>query len=354
MAFYFNTYTEGGQALDMRAVLSQIVRGAAADGRGPTVDDGQVLAAAEQLKAVEARLYEASAKPLKSELVIPRKFNAGQWAISTAYRTLTGSAKMVPTSGLGDGLPEAAAGIEEYSEPVHEFGNGYGYSNREMWQAAHMGIPLDDTKARLCMRAYEELVDLMAALGYADLKIHGLLNSPALDNGTRRQMSDITISPNTSNSQIVSFLHAIMGLIEDRTNEAEKPDCLVMPTKCRRYLASQPYSDQDTRSILEVLVANSDFLRSTDDVISWNRFKSAGRQKAGTARHIIGAWRRDELVLRQQIPLAFTPEEPITKGRRVITNCVALIGGVEVIQPDAIQLMEIPDDDTAIDAVLTV
>ena len=346
MALYYGKYMDGGVPGDVGAFL-----------RGAACDAGQVLAASEQLKAVEAQLYQASKKPLKSEQLIFRKLNAGEWATSTAYRTLTGAADFKPTAGLADNLPEAEIGINETSQPVHEFGNAYGFTMREMVIAAKLGLSLDATKAMICMRAYEEKVDKLAVDGDLSLGLNGLTTIAEIN--ANRKASSIGIGPNSTPAQILQLLTNCLSIIVARTEEAEEPDCLVMPTKQRDYIANTVFGTSGPeRSILEVLVQNSTYLSSAADVFSWNRFKNKGATvqdaDAGTTstNHLIGAWRRDELVLRQQIPKVFTPEEPVVQGRRWVTNCCALIGGVEAINPDAVQLYEVPDTDAAIDALV--
>lgn len=348
MPEYHGRYVSGGTPVSLAQFFQR---------NKASCDEGQLLAASEQLKSVSEQLYQASKKPLMSEQLIFRKMDAGRWATRTAYRTMTGAATLVPTAGLAGNLPEAALGIDETDQPVVEFGNAYSFTIRELIIAAKLGIPLDATKAMICMRAYEEKVDKLSVDGDPSLNLMGLLTIPAIN--ANRKASSIEIGPNSSPAQIVQLLTGTLSMIVTRTNEAERPDCLVLPTKQREYIANTTFNSSGSeRSILEVVVKNSQYLRSEDDVFSWERLSGKGAQVAaddGTLsnNHVIGAWRRDELVLRQQIPQPLEPEEPVMQARRWVTNNCALIGGVESITPAAVQLVEVPNSDASIDALIS-
>ena len=325
-----------GIPLVMAAWLNARNTGAAA------CDAGQVLAASEALKSVEAQLFAQPEPPLKSAQIIPRKFDAGAWATSTSFFTVEGQAQMLPVADMGNDRPEASFGLNEDSSPVREFGNAYGYGRKELIYAAKLGVPLDAIKARLCMRAYELLVDQLAATGDSPLKLKGLLNNTLIP----RESSAVGIDSGSSNTDILRLLNEIAGRVPDRTDEVGMPDMLVLPLLQRDYIANTPFnSSSNGDSILQVFLKNNEYIKQ---VVSWKRLKAAGRTpKGGAANHVIYCGSFDEMVLRQQIPEPLNTMGPQMQGSRTITNCYASIGSVEVIRPKELQLYEIPNNDAA-------
>lgn len=312
-------------------------------GRGAAVDAGQVLAAAEQLKAVSAQLYERADPPLESASLIAREEEVRPWATSTGFRRIEGSAKMAPLGGLGQDRPRAALGIEEVTQPVRSFGNGYGFTRKEMAVSAYLNQPLDPIYAGECLRAFEELVDKLAAEGDENLGLYGVLTIPEIQ---ANLYEGIEIGPNSSSEKILVFLHSLASNIRSRTNKAHAPDVLVLPELQRRYLASRTYNTSSNgETLLQIFLKNSEDIK---EVVSWERFKAKGdTDESGNRKHYIGAWRKlDPMVLRQQIPEPFFEHEPQVVNGDVIVDCEASIGGVESIRPAAVQLSMIENNDS--------
>lgn len=331
MGFFVPHAVDGGEPLNMGRFLNS---------RGSACDEGQVLVANTALKAVENTIFERPYPPLKSAQLIFRKMDAGAWATSTAYHQMDGSAKMVAIGGLAGDLPEASAGMDEKVQPVREFGTAYGFGRKELIHAAKMGIPLDSLKARMCMRAYEELLDKLAAHGDLSLGIKGLLTL-----GLPRDSIATGIDSGSTNASILAMLNDVASRVPDRTNEAARPNVLVLPIKQRDYLANTPYNTGgDARSILQVFLQNNEYIT---EVVAWTQLKAAGKTGVGTGGndHVMAVMRYDEMCLRQQIPEPFTPLEPQMHGTRTVVNCVASIGGVECPYPEENQIIDFPNND---------
>jgi hypothetical protein len=338
MPFMLKHTVDGGTPINSPAAMAHFL-----NSRGSVCDDGQVLAASNALKSVEAAIYMRQFAPLKSEMLIPRKFDAGAWATRTAYTTMDGQAEMVPLAGLADDIPEAGFGTGEEDQPVHEFGVAYGFGRKEQIYAAKLGLTLDATKAMLCMQAYHTRLDKLAVYGDSSLNLKGLLSG-----GTSipRDHSSVAIDASSSNAEILALLTEVAFAPEAATDENCIADTLVLPLKQFQYISRTVYADAGgTDTILEVFRKAAPHIKR---VVPWNRFRAAGitPKGASAANHVLGAWKTGDMtILRQQIPEPFLTLAPQMHGTRTIINCVASIGGVEVIQPKAIALVEIPNND---------
>ncbi len=327
----FYNHIVNGAPLDLGAFL------------GAACDAGQVLAAAEALKSVEARLFERPVPPLKSSLLVFRKFDAGAWATHTSFMTLDKAAKMKRTGGLANDAERVVIGTSEKTSPVHEFGVAYGYGRKELAIAAKLGMALDDIKARVAMEAYETCVDELACYGDQGAGLTGLL-SPG--NGVPRINSTTAIDSSSTPLEIMRLLNDAASSVVLHTEERVTPDTLALPLKAYQYIFSTPFSTTDSRSILTVFLTNNPYIRQ---VIPWNRLAAKGdpvKDKAN--RHLLLVMRRlDETICRQQIPEPFMMLDPQVAGTETVINCVASIGSVEIIQPKGICLYQFPNNDAA-------
>lgn len=329
MAFFHNG-TMTGVPMTMGTFLNQ----------GEAVcDAGQVIAAENLLKAVEAQIFKRPTPPLKSGLLIYRKLDAGAWARSTSFMTMDGSAEMRPIGGKANDLPMAIIGLDEKVSPVRDFGVAYGYDRKELIIATKLNIPLDGDKALMCMQAYETRVDELAAIGDKSLGIVGILSG---GNGIPRESRSTTIDEGSSASDILKLLNDIETSVVDNTNETASPDTIALPLLAHNYIAQTLMNSAGgSKTIKQVFLENSPNIRQ---IIPWNRCKNAGSKvKDAANRHAMVCLKAlDPLICRQQIPEAFTPTLPQQVGLSVVVNCVASIGSVEIIQPKAISIFEFP------------
>jgi hypothetical protein len=302
---------------------------------GEECDAGQTLAVSRELTSISQEIFERPAPPLNSALVIPRDFSRGNWATSTAYRTSDSRGEMTPVAGLATDFPEVLTGIDETVNPVREYGSSYGFGRKELVYAAKLGMALDRTKVMAAMRAYEELVDKMALDGDEKRGVKGLKSYKDI----KRKVATKALASMSVDEQL-EYLHGLFELVNHETSDTETANTLVLPKKLRDKLAHKRVgTDSGNESVLTIFLRENSYC---EQVVTWQRLYGAGDTRKGVEHDLVGAWRPDPMVLRQQIPEPFTILEPQMTGTRTIHNCVASIGAVEVIRPGAIALGEIP------------
>jgi hypothetical protein len=288
---------------------------------------------ASQLEYVRAAALAPPTIPFKGRQLIPTNNEVPEGAEAFTYRQYDLKGKADWIGDKANDLPSVDSTSSETTIKPYSLGASYSFSRQELIAAQYAGVPLDQRKGAAARRAIEQFIDDIAQSGNADHALKGLFNQvstcsytvPADGTGASKLWSAKT------GALILRDLNGIAQQIITDTNEVEQPDTLVLPSAAFALINTTPFNDYESRSILEVFLAGSQYIRT---VVPWVAADYAGAE--GVGRMV--AYRRSPEVLEHIIPAEFTtlPMESRNGGLLFYTACVARTAGVCCYRPKAL------------------
>jgi len=281
------------------------------------------------LTAVEAKMYAVEYKQITYPNVIPISNEAGEWAESVTYFFMDGKAVAEFVGSRSLDVPLSDIGTDKVVVPVELGATGYQYSDEELRQAMYLGRPLEQGKANMARRAYEELVQRTAYDGDTKHNLPGFLNNTNVTAASVVDPGSGTEWVNKTPDEILFDINDILGDVFVDSLQVERADTLALPTAQWSYIASTPRSANSDTTILQYVIANSPYLNSESDVIPLSELAGAGA--GATDRMMAYTKNIDKVVLHIPMPLRFT--EPQRKGRGFEVPGEFKVSGVEFRYP---------------------
>jgi hypothetical protein len=286
-----------------------------------------------QLEYVRAAALAPPTIPFKGRSLIPTNNEVPEGAESFTYRQYDLKGKADWIGDKANDLPSVNTTSSETTIKPYTFGASYEFSRQELLAAQFAGVPLDARKGAAARRAVEQFFDAVAQLGDTAHGLKGLLNQsstctytvPADGTGASKLWSAKT------GDLVLRDMQGIAQQIITDTNEVEAPDTLVLPSTAFALINTTPFNDYDSRSILEVFLAGSQYIRT---VVPWVACNYAGGSDDGR----MVAYRRSPEVLEHVIPAEFTalPQESRNGGLVFYNACLGRTAGVCVYRPKAL------------------
>lgn len=282
-----------------------------------------------ELENIKARSYDVKYALLKARMLFPVSTDGDPGATKITYRQydMMGAAKII--ANYADDLPRVDVKGKEFSAPVKEFGDAFGFNYKEIQSSAMTGKALDQRRAMTARRAAAQLENSIAFNGDAATGLTGFLTNanigsatlPADGSGSSKLWSTKT------SQQILRDMNLVANTIVSVTKGVEVPDTLLLPIDKYTFVASTPRSDNSDMTILKYFLANNPFIKQVD----WaNELTNAG---AGGSIDRMIAYRRDPEALTLEIPSDYKQLEPQLRNLEYVINCVESIGGVIIYYP---------------------
>ena len=288
-----------------------------------------------ELTQLRAKIYEVRFPELIARSLMPFATDIAPSANVYSYKVLTpmGAAKFI--GNMARDLPRVDNVAREVLGKVHPIGLSYGWDINELREAARLGVPLADTKARTARAAAERAVDevlafgdLALSAGQIGLELNGIANNPdVIANGIVAGSFWLDVSP-PNPGDILTDMSTLVSRVSTNTNSIFDVDTLILPTAHHNYVSQTPFSALTGESILSVFKKNNPQITL---VRPWYRLNTAGA--TGGPRGI--AYKRDPMVLEGVVPQGFEQLPPEQHGLEVVINCTERCGGVKIYQPSA-------------------
>jgi len=293
-----------------------------------------------QLEYVRAKTFEVVYPDLKARNYIPIANDIPETADSYVYfvTDTAGKAKII-AKGTDD-LPRIDVSASERDGKVRPIGDSYGWELDEMAEAARLGIPLSDKKAKAAREAIERAIDEVLCLGTTthpsqvgkDFGITGLLNNAdVVAQGIINPANDPWSTTPTA-AEMLADLNTMMNTIVNANSQAYIPDTILFAPAQFSLLASTPVgTDNNQMTVLKSFLLNNPYIKNIDQ---WYRLTGAGA--GGTTDRAI-IYKRDPNVLEGVVPMDFRQEAPQARNLEFVVPCRARCGGVKIYQPGAVR-----------------
>ena len=283
---------------------------------------------AQQLTYVRNQALEVKKAPLNAFQVFPVATDLPKGADSAVQYVYdaVGVAKVI--SNYADDLPRVDVFATEQVVRVKDLGVSYGYSDKEVANAAFARVNLSASKATKSRRAIDLKINQIAWNGDAANNITGFLNNPNISEYTLEAgASGKTDFKSKTEAEILKDITAFLQTIADATNEVEQANTLLLAPNAYAHLATTRLSDSD-RTLLE-------FVRQVNPNLT--RIMKVGELKGaasdGSDMMVAGYFDPDYIKL--EIPERFEQKPAERRNLETVINCTASVAGVTVAIPMA-------------------
>lgn len=293
------------------------------------LDANEVAYFLRQLVVIASKTYDKKFPDLKARMLVPVNNQTGAGASIYAFEQYeaVGRAKVVSSAAMD--LPRVDVVGREDQVRIRQIADKYGYTTKEIRNAARTKTNLPDKKANFAREAWEQKVDNVGAVGDTEWGLYGLLNQttatiytiPADGTGSSALWS--TKTP----ALILRDLNGIVTNQVNLTKETFPPDTMVLPVDKYNLISTTPWSANSDTTIKQQFLNNSPYIKQ---IIPWHYCTNAG---AGGAIDRMVVYKKDPDNLEFVIPLEFTSYEPQMKNLSYEVACEGETAGVVLYRP---------------------
>lgn len=283
---------------------------------------------AQQLTHVRNQALEVKKAPLNAFQVFPVTTDIPKGADSAVQYIYdaVGIAKVI--ANYADDLPRVDVFATEQVVRVKDLGVSYGYSDKELANAAYARVNLSASKATKSRRAIDLKINQIAWKGDTANKITGFLNNPNISEYTLpKGASGQTTFNSKTETEILKDITEFLQTIADATNEVEQANTLLLAPNAYAHLATTRLADSD-RTLLE-------FIRQVNPNLT--RIMKVGELKGASANgsDMMVAGYFDPDYIKLEIPERFDQKPAERRNLETVINCTASVAGVTVTIPMA-------------------
>ncbi len=288
-----------------------------------------------ELEHIKAKSYDKKYADLQFRNVFPISHEAPEGSTSITVRSYDrkGVAKII--NGYGTDLPRVDLTGKEYTVPVKQTGDAFGYTTKEIRESQITGKSLDARKASAAMRANEELFDRIAWEGDSENGLFGLFSVggiPTTTVATKAATGTTWVGNATAEEILFDMNNAVATMVSD-TKMKEQPTRMLLPVAQYQYIASTPRSTTSDKTILKYFLENNQYIK---EVMPINKLDGAGT--GGVDVMVIYNPDPDNLVF--EIPMEQKHLPPERRGLAWEIACEAETGGLNVYYPLSLAIWE--------------
>lgn len=308
------------------------------------LDAGESAGFLRQLEDIDTQAYQRRYPALIARQIIPTFLSVAEWAAVYTWREWdkNGTSKVI--TDHADDLPMVDVTGKEFSQGIKDLGAAYGYTIKEIKQAAATGQPLDALRAQAARFAVESQIDGILAVGDTEAQLNGLLKLDSTQIAAANRVGISTLATKAASGVAWGTLLApkatgqevandIIGLCSARVSATKglwSQFDVVLPIDQYNYAASTRLNAINDTTALEFALKSS-FVRS---VRPWFQCTGAGAAGADRMMAFPGG---DPLVLGGIVPMEWSPQGPQLRNMKYVINTIASCGGVVCRYPVACQ-----------------
>jgi hypothetical protein len=290
-----------------------------------------------ELTVIRRKVFEVQYADLLAKKFMPLATDIPPSAETYVYGVYdkSGRAKVIANGSVD--LPRVDVIKSEVTGKVREIGDSYGWDITSMREAARVGAPLTEMKAKAARTAIETLTDKMLFDGKdhdgTSFGVTGIANNAdVISQGIVNPVSDpwlITMDP----ALILADLNSSVATMVAASLQKWLPDTLLLAPREFAIIVATRVSVYSDATILQSFLKTNPYIKNIDQ---WHRLTGAGA--GGLNRGI--AYKRDPEVLEGVVPLDFEQLPPQARGLEFVVPCHARCGGVKVYQPGAMRYID--------------
>lgn len=305
------------------------------------LDSTQVAFLQRELEELDKQAYEALVPGNLARKYIPDQQGMAEWLESYRYKMYTRRGKTKLGGKNGDRLPRVSLTMLSVIRRIEQFPLSYGWTVREIQQAAATGVPLDSLTVMAARTSASRKVDDFLALGNGS-DIDGLLSNSSGDVNietptTKTGGAAWTTAGNTPD-QVLADINKLTEQLTTGLKQTDSPGfdkfVLLIPTTQYAFIATTPRSTFSDTTILKFAIQNNPWIESIEP---WWQCNGAG---AGGSSDRIVAYPRTPLAVAGIVPQEFRPLSPQERDLEIVVPVSVSCGGTILRYPVAVRYMD--------------
>ncbi len=294
-----------------------------------------------QLETIDTTNFEELLPGNLARKYIPDVANVPEWANSYTYRMFSGKGRTKVAGANSDDAPRITLVGKEYTRQIKQLEESYGWTVREIQQAAGTRTPLDSMTVMTARAAMDAKIDTLLAKGSAEHNIEGLLTLSAVDPAdctpTSKNSGTAWATAANTADQILADINKVTASLFTGLKQTDAPAfqkfVLLVPTDAYARIATTPRSSNSDTTILQFALENNPWLESIEP---WYHCDDASAGQVGR----LVAYARNPLCLGGLVPQEFRPLSPQERNTEIIVPVTGSCGGVVCRYPVAVRYMD--------------
>lgn len=296
-----------------------------------------------ELTQLRAKIFQVLYPELLARTLVPKAGDIAPSAETYSFKIYEPIGKAKHIAYKGGDLPRVDVVAREVLGKVRPIGASYGWDINELREAARVGTPLPEMKARAARDTIERGIDETLAFGAInesgtrpDIGLTGLVNNSVVEGiGITAGSWWFAGTPPTP-QEILAELNSLIAVVGQDSDRVFNANTLVLPVAHHDYIVQTPFSDLTGDSILSVFLKNNRERVPGLSVVPWHTLKTAG--VGNKPRGIV--YQKDPMILEGVIPQEYESLPPEARGLEFLINCHARCGGVKIYQPLAMRYID--------------
>ena len=283
---------------------------------------------ARQLTYVRNKALDVPKAPLTAFQVFPVQTDIPRGADSAVQPIYDGVGMAKVISNYADDLPRVDVFATENVVRIKDLGVSYGFTDKEVENAAFARINLSASKATKSRRAIDLKINEIAWKGDKANKIIGFLDNPNISEYTiQAGKSGKTDFAHKTEEEILKDITEFLQTVCDATKQVEQPNTLLLAPSAYAHLASTRLSNSD-KTLL-------DFVKYSHPELT--RVMKVGELKGASddGKDMMACGYFDPDYIRLEIPNRFEQKPAERRNLETVINCTASVAGVTVTVPMA-------------------
>lgn len=286
-----------------------------------------------ELESVRDEVFEKYPEAKYSMLIpVDSSDDEGAESVGYLYFDSVGQSEII-ASEAGDS-PAVDVFAKKILLPVHELGNHFSYSYREIRNSKKAGRSIDAARARVSATSVEQQHDDIAMLGDGTKnKRYGGMYGVVFHPNATKISSPKTFAAAT-NEEILSYFATMVKRTVVDTKEVYRANTFA--------LSDDVIAELEGRMVTGTSVSLMERLRKTYSDFSWdthyrlNDVLKNPTTLATAATRVIICYHKSPDVLRYKQPMTFKMYPPVHEGRAARIETASTSAGVELRQPLAV------------------
>lgn len=290
-----------------------------------------------QITHVEQQMWEVKYPDITYQSLVPVDTTANPWSKSITFFSMDGRGKAEWFNSAARDVPLVGLNREQFESAVHMAAIGYDWHIEEINQARMLGQNLQNDKAKLARRAYEEKCESVAFLGDTTKGLTGLINAstPARADVPDGASTDPQWSTKTPDEILADVNAAITG-VWITTKTVAMADTMLLPLAQYALIATKRIDAHASTTILSWIEQNNIYTKVTGQKLTIRAMRQlAGAGNSGTDRMVV--YRRSPEVLKMHIPMPLQFLAPQQEIYRWLVPGMFRIGGTDIRLPSEIR-----------------
>jgi hypothetical protein len=270
--------------------------------------------------------------------------------------TFTGQAiDGAPGRGATEAL-RAGVTVDEKKQAIEEIPVTFGWTMREIEQAAARNVPLDRWTIQSAMTAVARKIDHRLAFGVAGTTMTGLLNhaSTQASTATTKTGGQIEWTAATPGTEMLADINKLVADLHSSLLQASllpggesipafERVTVLMPTFHYGLAMETPRTTTSDTTVLDYALAHNKWIESIEEWNACDIASAVGGTPGTTGAAMMFAYAKDPLAVGALIPNDWKQRAPQEKGHNIEIPAVGLCGGTVIRYAMATRKMNLTD-----------